>query len=270
MPYPIPNYESEVAPQLQTGGAQCGHNQYWSPMLGAPLGVVGGAAAREYEFPSQVTIRGNSFGCGGSIIDANWVLTAAHCCPSTNVSEYKINYKIQLMQTLFDQTTNERGAALVIPHPAYYEPYLRSDFCLIKVDSPFDFSNPNEAQPACLPTNCTMEKCDFGDDVLVAGLGRTANDGALGHTLLKAYINIMTHAVCTNTYGSYWQPEVNKQFCAWIENQGMAAICSGDSGGPLFCYKHGYFMLQGVTSFSSGNCEGIIDPKSSLLYLKFK
>lgn len=45
--------------------------------------IIGGNLASAGQFPYQVALSiSNSAGswfCGGSIIDANWILTAAHC-----------------------------------------------------------------------------------------------------------------------------------------------------------------------------------------------
>lgn len=45
--------------------------------------IVGGEAAKAGQFPYQVALSissdYSSWVCGGSIIDANWILTAAHC-----------------------------------------------------------------------------------------------------------------------------------------------------------------------------------------------
>ena len=221
------------------------------------MGIVGGTDAKEFEFPSQVSIQwlvgSDTYGCGGSIIDANWVLTAAHCCDGA-IADYSIYYKLQINQSLFDETANVKNAAQIILHPDWNVVGILNDFCLIQVDTPFDLSNPNEAQPACLPTDCSTQKCIPGEDTLIVGLGRIYEGGPLSETLLKTYQVIMEDSVCASQYGG-WNSAAGRYFCTWIENQGMAATCRGDSGGPLFCYKNGYLMIQGITSFG-GLCEG--------------
>ena len=252
LPYPIPEY-TEVAPQQQTPGVQCGHNQYWNPAMG----IIGGTDAKEFEFPSQVSIQctdcGLIGGCGGSIIDANWVLTAGQCCVGATAS-YKIYYKLQINQSLFDETAYVRNAAQVIQHPDWTWTGRKSDFCLIQVDSPFDLSNPKEAQPACLPTDCSTQKCIPGEDALIVGLGKLYGGGPNSETLLKTYLVVMEDSVCASQYPAFWDSTAGRYFCAWIENQGMAGTCFEDYGSPLFCYKNGYLMVQGITSFNE-DCE---------------
>lgn len=42
--------------------------------------IVGGTAAREGQFPYQVSLRwGGAHVCGGSIVSASYIVTAAHC-----------------------------------------------------------------------------------------------------------------------------------------------------------------------------------------------
>ena len=43
------------------------------------LKIIGGTEADIADFPYQVFFRAGNYLCGGSIIDENWIVTAAHC-----------------------------------------------------------------------------------------------------------------------------------------------------------------------------------------------
>ena len=76
--------DQDAPPTLGTAdvSTSCGQNKYWNGEQsgGGGVGIVGGVEALPHEFPWQVWIeaKGN-FACGGSIINSEYVLTAAHC-----------------------------------------------------------------------------------------------------------------------------------------------------------------------------------------------
>ena len=59
--------------------------------------IVGGTDAQKGEFPWQISYQ-IDFGflffhsCGGSILNSNKIVTAAHCCDGIGVSDARYNY----------------------------------------------------------------------------------------------------------------------------------------------------------------------------------
>ena len=107
--------------------------------------IVGGKAAPS-PIPWQVSIRScNAFSCrhfcGGTILDSQTILTAAHCQVSTR-------HFIMAGQTNTKRGKNV-GIANVITHRDYDEDTSDNDIAIIKLSSPLTFGD--DVQAICLP-----------------------------------------------------------------------------------------------------------------------
>ncbi|HXG79449.1 MAG TPA: serine protease, partial [Methyloceanibacter sp.] len=96
--------------------------------------IVGGKPAEDGDFPYQVriySVGNDDIGfCGGSVIDKEWVLTAAHCV--MDVNEVMVGYGS------IDRTqTTKIPSAKVIMHPDYLQGKA-TDVALIKLKAPID------------------------------------------------------------------------------------------------------------------------------------
>ena len=68
------------------------------PSLGGRTGrandgdkIVGGEVVEPHSIPFQVLVKfGNYVGCGGSIYDAETIITAAHCCQGQTINNIKV------------------------------------------------------------------------------------------------------------------------------------------------------------------------------------
>lgn len=112
--------------------------------------------------------RNNRHSCGATIINENWLLTAAHCVLNPSVEGYSIQYSSTVIS---ENSPNIVGVEAVYPHSQYNasNQYIH-DIALIKVRSPIineitDYKVKLPSKSAFYPT---------GTKALLAGWGRNA------------------------------------------------------------------------------------------------
>ena len=114
------------------------------PILKDGIGgrIVGGQDADEGEYPWQVSWRTRSgdgayHSCGGSILSADWVLSAGHCCAGINAGE--------IAAGINDRYDNENKAQTStftkFLHPDYSASNTNNDVCLLKLDMPLNLTS---------------------------------------------------------------------------------------------------------------------------------
>jgi secreted trypsin-like serine protease len=191
--------------------------------------------------------------CGGSIISAYWVVTAAHCVDVASRS----NYRILAGSATLGSGMSSLTVAEVIVHPSYNEVNARNDIALLRLSAPLSFSK--SIQPIALVSN----KPGSGSGGLITGWGSMlASDGFYDYpefsgpgavnspdVLQGATVVVQSDGVCSALYGASFNS--TEMLCAsvpgfWIDT------CQGDSGGPLVTGVGSSRVLAGVTSFGSG------------------
>ncbi|XP_008318850.1 serine protease 27-like [Cynoglossus semilaevis] len=194
----------------------------------APLNtrIVGGENSSPGVWPWQVSLEtdGAHF-CGGSLISNLWVLTAAHCLSGFEKNTITV-YVGRLIKTGPNFNEVSRSVSEIQCHESYNLLTNEHDICLVKLDSPVDFTN--YIRPICLPTsNSTFYT---GTSTWVTGWGNTDPDAySLSDVLQEVNLPVVGNNECQCLQ---WYLITEFMICAGTSEGGKDA-CQGDSGGPM-------------------------------------
>ncbi|XP_041961808.1 uncharacterized protein LOC121720041 [Alosa sapidissima] len=197
--------------------------------------IVGGYECKAYSQPWQVSLNSGYHFCGGSLVNKNWVVSAAHCYKSrveVRMGEHDITYR--------EGTEQFISSSRVIRHPNYSSYNIDNDIMLIKLSTPATLNQ--YVQPVALPTSCAAA----GTMCTVSGWGNTMSSVS-GDRLQCLDLPIISDRDCKNSYPGQI---TNAMFCAGYLEGGKDS-CQGDSGGPVVCNG----KLQGVVSWGYGCAE---------------
>ncbi|XP_077296223.1 CLIP and Tryp_SPc domain-containing lethal (2) k05911 isoform X2 [Arctopsyche grandis] len=215
--------------------------------------IVGGQNADLYEWPwIAVLFNGGRQFCGGTLIDDDTILTAAHCVASMSswdVSRLTVRLGDHNIKTNTEVMHIEKRAKRVVRHRNFDMRTLYYDVAVITMDSPVAFTK--RIRPICLPTGGATYA---GKTATVIGWGSLRESGPQPAVLQKVSIPIWTNAECRAKYGAAAPGGiVDHMLCAGMDNKDS---CSGDSGGPLMVVENGKWTQVGIVSWGIGCGKG--------------
>uniref|UniRef100_A0A3B3CDN4 trypsin n=1 Tax=Oryzias melastigma TaxID=30732 RepID=A0A3B3CDN4_ORYME len=185
--------------------------------------IVGGFECQKNSVPYQVSLFTGYNYCGGTLLSEQWVLSAAHCEPNSNL-------EVRLGDTSCLQS-----------HPNYDPRTQDSDIMLIKLSQPATLNS--FVRPAVLPSECAKD----GTMCRISGWGniRSSDEGSRYPDKLQCLdAPLLSDDTCYNSYP--FQITENMICAGYLE--GGKDSCQGDSGGPMTCDGE----LQGVVSWGHG------------------
>ncbi|XP_026214578.1 tryptase-2-like isoform X2 [Anabas testudineus] len=218
-------------------------------------GLLGGQDAPKGRWPWMIHLNITSDGvnrwrCGGTILDNQWVLTAAHC--------FDDNLKPNLRRSMVWAGSHElqkgfhqyMGIRTVVMHSQYGKQGNRyiNDIALVKLTKPLKLSDNIKALK--LPSN--SDNFSPSSECWITGWGNTDNDVPLRapEPLQELKINIVSQAECQRHYPGL----TSDMLCAGGYGRGAG---KGDYGGPLVCRTDKDFVQVGIISYGSADDCGL-------------
>jgi trypsin len=205
-----------------------------TPKRQPPERIVGGTAATRGEFPWIVSVQVGSHICGGMIINANYILTAAHCATYA-ANRYTIVAGAHNLNSPAD-SEQRRSVTTVTRHASYNSNTYANDVAVMRLASALTLNTYVRA------ANLPASGAGVSGNLVVAGWGTTSSGGNLSPALLKVTVPFVAQATCNSNYGG---GILAGMLCA---GTGGRDSCQGDSGGPL----HQGTTLVGVVSWGYG------------------
>uniref|UniRef100_A0A2K5D864 Ovochymase 1 n=1 Tax=Aotus nancymaae TaxID=37293 RepID=A0A2K5D864_AOTNA len=206
--------------------------------------------------PWQVSLKLNEHHfCGGSLIQEDRVITAAHCLDSLSEKQLKNITVTSGEYSLFQKNKQKQNTPVskIIIHPEYNShEYMSPDIALLYLKHKVKFGTA--VQPICLPHS--DDKVEPGILCLTSGWSKISKTSEYSNILQEMELPIMDDKTCNTVLKSMNLPPLGRtMLCASFPGGGVDA-CQGDSGGPLVCRRGGgIWILAGITSWIAGCAE---------------
>ncbi|KAM9227983.1 LOW QUALITY PROTEIN: chymotrypsin-like protease CTRL-1 [Leptosomus discolor] len=247
-----------------------------SPSVHYSERIINGQNAVPGSWPWQVSLqsRSGSYFCGSSLINKNWVVTAAHCnfkraampgqlmppvqlppevlaavrLPDLLTSHSPYSHVVNLGPYDHSSTTQSaqvKTMAKAITNPSWNPKTLNNDITLLKLSSPIQLGphmSPVSLAPAnlVLPTNL---QC------VTTGWGRiNPNSQALAVQLQQVTLPLISQSQCVQYWGNWI---TSSMLCA---GGAGASSCHGDCGRPLVYRDGNVWTSIGTVSWGTIDC----------------
>ncbi|XP_074596545.1 clotting factor G beta subunit-like [Brevipalpus obovatus] len=208
--------------------------------------------------------------CGGSLLDNQHILTAAHCVIEQGDQPVPINtisVYLGRHQSPKDGEAGSYNVSHVFAHPSYHFGSLAYDMAILRLDKPVTYST--YVSPICiLDDSVSLE--ELSERYAVAGWGITGPQTTAAEYLQETHVDYVDREECNELSKLYMSQKLHMSInsipddlqavksthiCALNRKTGADA-CDEDSGGPLMYQnpKNSRWYVTGVVSGSYDVC----------------
>ncbi|MFH0521098.1 S1 family peptidase [Streptomyces sp. M41] len=200
--------------------------------------IVGGTTTTTtaYPFMMQITDASQSQFCGGTLVSANKVVTAAHCMVGETTSSVRV-----VGGRTYRNGTNGTVSRVsdIWVHPDYTTATEGDDVAVLTLSTSMPYKPASYVDPSDTGVYAT------GATARIIGWGTTSSGGSSSNRLRTATVPVVADSSCASSYGSDF---VKSDMVCAGRTSGGVDTCQGDSGGPLLIGG----VLAGITSWGEG------------------
>ncbi|XP_020811239.1 proclotting enzyme-like [Drosophila serrata] len=220
-----------------------------------------GDVVQRGQFPWMVALLeriGNeySFTCGGTLISARTVISAAHCFRFGSKSLSAARTVVSLGRNSLDifSPGDLQGVSLLVLHEHYdVNTITDADLALLQLTNQVQFTD--FVKPICLWNENYLLDLPSGHKSYVAGWGEDEHGNKNTRLAKMTSTDIITQTECRgNLTFENVRYVTSNTICA--SNAKASGPCSGDSGGGLMLEEQDIWMLRGVVSSGQRTSKG--------------
>jgi secreted trypsin-like serine protease len=212
--------------------------------------IINGHAPTQ-PWPAQTsvlfTVGTTTYGCGGTLLSARWVLTAGHCATDNLGAVLPPSaFALRVGGTSRYSGGTPSSVDEVVRRPDYTGGGAPSnDLTLLHLAT----AVPQVPLPLVGTGPADAALWSAGTQATIVGWGVTETGGQSPTSLREAQVPMVADGPC----GAVWPSNFSStsMVCAGGQN---TDTCGGDSGGPLMVAHSAGFALVGVTSWGSSPC----------------